>query len=379
MARATLQARSRGLARILQNENSISDLLQELTDQSPDPWEGIVGFRPTTCAREERLDARTRADLVLRGDDPDARAFVEVKLGHTLSDDQQRRYEALADDRTPLIMAALSGDRARLSDAAGTGWTFVPLGELFRRWADEPGVPTTAAALGALASDIMTGWDKTVIDALHDVDPTPFTEIPFTFVRRLVADHAARRLSEAGYPAHAGLNHTGTETILQAWHEIHGDPDRCFHAELRIPFQGTSASLRFGVDFWTGNTPETEAYRRECYGLASALREAISVPGLRESLTESRPDLASLLRSRGLGRKAAPHDAWEHVLRHGYGTPEAKSRRSVRPEFVGDGTLRHQAAVKVDVAGLSAADLEGLVDATLNHLRAAHAELPQAS
>jgi hypothetical protein len=113
--------RSRGFGRLLAQETNVSDLIQFLSDRDASPWAALVGFVPDNVSRE--VQKANNADLLLSSGS--RVAVIEVKLGHVMSEEQQKKYEALS-IRPDLYLAALASDNLRLGKNSER-WTFISL------------------------------------------------------------------------------------------------------------------------------------------------------------------------------------------------------------------------------------------------------------
>ncbi|MCF8571545.1 hypothetical protein L5G32_14835 [Gordonia sp. HY002] len=74
----------------------------------------------------------------------------------------------------------------------------------------------------------------------------------------------------------------------------------------------------------------------------------------------------SLLTFRGGGGRSNPDDEiWLPVVEHG---PKRTTRRSVKPGFVGDGTLRFEASGQIQAILVDAIDIRDLLEEALKYL-----------
>lgn len=111
----------------------------------------------------------------------------------------------------------------------------------------------------------------------------------------------------------------------------------------------------------------------EAWALTMEMDEAINIASLRGYLKVENPKLADLLKVAGSGRPLANCD-WNEVAEHGYKTKNNPNgvkgnRRSIRPDFRGDGTQRFQALSALDFTQATAADAVNLIDSSLRYLR----------
>lgn len=363
--------RGRGLSRLLARETNISDLIQFLSDRDPSPWAEVVGFVPDEIKREGSK-TENYADLVLKsGSDS---AAVEVKLGHSMSKEQQAAYESRP-GRSPYL-AALSFDEGRLTETDKELWQFLSLSNLVGKW--EQSNDELARLLAREAATVLRDWDDMISGVFEP--PTSSQALPLAilgekFLARVVTRRIAVDRSTAGKWAWAGVTSGGGLPIVQAWTPIHGETiDRAFIAEIRWSSNRLRGELRFGVDFDPRpQQSEDEEVRRAAYDLAHSMDAIINYNCLKDHLAEVQPDLIDLLvPKRGSGRPEAKGD-WESVIKHGFkgsplGNGKKNNRRQTTPGFYGDGALRFEAAVDVDFEHASALDLIGLLDTTLEYL-----------
>lgn len=364
-------SRGRGLSRLLARETNISDLIQYLSDRDPSPWIDLVGFIPEEVKREGSK-SENYADLVLISGSNSA--AIEVKLGHSMSEEQQSAYEA--QQGRAAYLAALSFDEGRLSKTDREVWGFLNLSNLFGKW--EHSKDELARLLASEAATVLRGWDDMISGVFEP--PTSSQLVPLTaldekFLARVVTRRIALDLSAAGRWAKAGVTSGGGLPIIQAWTPIRGETiDRAFIAEIRWNSNRLRGELRFGVDFDPRpQQSEDEEVRRAAYDLAHNMDAVITCNSLEDHLAELHPDLLDLLvRQSGTGRPEIKGD-WESVIKHGFkdsplSNGKKNSRRQTTPGFYGDGTLRFEATVDVDFKHTSARDLIILLNATLEYL-----------
>lgn len=371
----TETTRLTGFARILAHETNISDLLQFLTDTDPQPWEAVVGFVPHASQREAALGrspahGRTSADLRLTDADGVDRALVEVKLGHSFSEEQRMGYEDAAPGAR-LLLTGLRRDEGRVTVTGADRWTFVPLATLFGLWTSSD--DASARTVAALATPILEEWDV-LVESVFQPEGSParrtVSDVHRKFLARVVTRHMAYLLRERGHVALAQVTSGGGLGICQGWVRLDGDADhRYVIAEVRWHEGMSGAELRFGVDF---EQADNATSRAEAWRLARAMDDAIRAPALVADLEQSHARLATLLTCRGDGRPPRKGD-WEEVVARGFASrvrPDgvAGNRRQIHPDFYGDGTNRYEALTRVDTSSASAADLVDLIDATLGYL-----------
>lgn len=299
--------------------------------------------------------------------------MVEVKLGHLMSETQQNLYEALPLS-TDLYLAALTSDEHRLADASGR-WTFVSLSELVGSWAASS--DELARLLAGEASSVLRTWDQLISSVF--APPTdqwrmPLSALNLKFLGRVVTRRIAVELQDRGRITWAGVTSGGGIPLIQSWTPIRGEgTDRRFMAEVRWKQDKPEGELRFGVDFFPRpGGVEDEEVRRAAYDLARAMDADIDFPGLQDQLNAVRPDIAAFLSRDTKSRPGARGD-WEQVILHGMKNAPldgrtTNSRKSITPDFFGDGTLRFQAMVDIDFGRASARDVTELLDATLDYL-----------
>lgn len=364
-------SRNRGLERLLAKETNISDLIQMLSDHDPSPWRELIGFVPDKVEREALISSNM-ADLRLTS--PDREALIEVKLGHTLSTEQQTAYEALSHG-PELYLAALGSDEIRLSSASDR-WRFLSLSELFGAWA-RPRGDEFVRTLASEASRILRSWDETllgVFSPLASSQRQPLSVVSQKFLARIATRRIVLMLTTLGRLSSADVTSGGGLATVQGWTPIRGQgPDRCFIAEVRWWESKPGGELRFGVDFDPRpKHDEDEEVRRAAYNLARSMDATINFASLQKHLEQQQPELARFLHRKKPSRPQAKGD-WEEVIVHGFAGARLadgskNSRRRTSPDFYGDGALRHEAIANISFERASGADLVDLIDATLDYL-----------
>lgn len=363
--------RGRGLSRLLARETNVADLIQFLSDRDPSPWVEVVGFSPNEVKREGSK-SENYADLVLISDSDSA--AIEVKLGHTMSEEQQSAYEAR--QGRAAYLAALSFDEARLSETDKELWGFLSLSNLVGKW--EHSNDELARLLASEAATVLSGWDDMISGVFKP--PTSSQLVPLSalgekFLARVVTRRIAFDLRAAGKWATAGVTSGGGLPIVQAWTPIRGENiDRAFIAEIRWSSNRLRGELRFGIDFDPRpQQSENEEVRRAAYDLAHNMDSVIACNSLEDHLAEIHPDLLDFLVCKsGSGRPEVKGD-WESVIKHGFkgsslSNGKKNNRRQTTPGFYGDGALRFEATVGVAFEHTSALDLIVLLSATLEYL-----------
>lgn len=347
----------------------MSDLIQFLSDRDMSPWAELVGFIPEDVVREAQ--GTNHADLLLTAGEKSA--VIEVKLGHLMSVEQQTKYEALSSP-AKLYLAALKSDEVRLLSDSGP-WAFLSLSDLVGCWEN---VDDDLARLLAIdAAGVLRAWDQMITGVFEPRSADarmPLSVLNQKFLARVVTRRIAQDLRDRDRSTWAGVTSGGGLPLVQSWTPVRGERDnRAFMAEIRWWETKTGGELRFGVDFQPRSEQgEDEELRRAAYGLARSMATDIEFTSLRSHLSESRPDLAELLRRDKPSRPKAKGD-WERVMVHGFvGAPleggKKNNRRQTSPDFFGDGALRFQAIAEVDFVRASARDLADLIDATLGYL-----------
>ncbi|TYC95858.1 hypothetical protein FQ377_14605 [Arthrobacter echini] len=264
--------RGRGIDRLLAQETNISDLLQFLSDQDGRPWEGLVGFIPEKVEREV-LQANN-SDLLLTSMDGE-RVAIEVKLAHSLSTDQQERYEGLSAD-TRLILAALSLDKQRLELDPTTRWSFLGLVRIFDAWTEVE--DEAARTLATEVVLVLRKWDEQIAGVFElpgEEGTLALNVLSQKFLARVVSRRIAMDLRTRRPASHAGVTSGGGLPLVQSWQAIRGeDTNGYFMAEVRWRGNKPEGELRFGVDFVVpaGET-ESEEIRRAAYDLSSTMED----------------------------------------------------------------------------------------------------------
>ncbi|WP_148060543.1 hypothetical protein [Luteococcus japonicus] len=351
----------------------MSNLLQELSELDPAPWRRLVGFAPTRVLREQRLHAAGsgrslgNADVLLEGDGGQ-RALIEVKLGHVLSDDQRTRYTEWATSHdSPVFLLGLSTDRALVPEA-DPNWQFQALADVFRQWHDSSEEFT--AQLADRCAATLAHWDAALTGVLGS-DGEALSTIRERFlgqaltrrVGALVLERDPARVTRPSVTSGGGL------PIIQAWAPLDVQGWRHVIAEMRWWKDMAGAELRFGVDY--SDLPSTAAHRREAFDLATRLMSKMSRAALEAHLKSSGfPDPAQAL---GRHVPAKARGDWDAVIERGFRTKDNPggvegNRRSTRPPFAGDGTLRFEAVIALNLDRINAVDLTNLLDATLKYL-----------
>ncbi|MCT1459806.1 hypothetical protein M3G03_09700 [Aestuariimicrobium sp. p3-SID1156] len=361
--------RARGMGRLLAQETNISDVVQFLSDRDPSPWADLVGFVPDTVSREAR-DAN-HADLLLSS--AARRAVIEVKLGHSMSAEQQKKYEVLA-SQPDLYLAALSFDAGRV-DADAARWRFLCLSDFVGAWEDSS--DESARVLAREAAAVLRSWDNSIARVFARrgaEDSQPLSSLDQKFFARVVTRRVASDIAERGRRAWAGVTSGGGLPLVQAWTNVRGETDeRAFIAEIRWWETKPGGELRFGVDFKPRpGGVEDEVVRRAAYDLAMSMDADLEYASLKAAITESRPDLATLLRRDRPSRPKSKGD-WEPVITHGFANAplldgRKNNRQRTAPGFYGDGALRFQAIAEIDFGTATARDLVDLIEVTLTYL-----------
>lgn len=361
---------ARGLHRVLFGENNVSDLIQYLTDIDPTPWQHLVGFVPAICDRESR--SNNHADLHLRSATGDA-AIVEVKVGHIFDEGQQARYEELGED-TALYLAALPLDGDRIDNNSSVDrWKFLSLVQLFEPWTivEDPAARVFAAEIVS----ILRQWDtdmSAMFKAQTDQESKPLSTLSEKTLARIVTRRIATQLESRGPRGYAGVLRGGGIPVVQARTPVTGQQThRCFIAELRWSTPATG-ELRFGIDFSSSTEhPEDRELRRAAFALAEAMESFLDFSPLADHLQKIQPNVGGLLIDRKHRTWPKAKGDWEQVIEHGLHLPEGKKRRNqITPAFYGDGALRFQASVHIDLSIARAPDITDLLAATLDYLSA---------
>lgn len=358
-----------GLDRLLMREANISDLLLYLTERDPSPWADVLGFVPNAVMREARSE--NQADLFL--ETGSHAAVVEVKLGHSMSTDQQERYEALA-SKPDLYLAALGADEDRVS-VSPDRWKFLSLADLIGRWEHVDDI--LARTLAGELSRVIRTWDI-AISSVFNRGPgdtrLPLASLRQKFLARVVTRRIALDLRERGVSASASVTSGGGLALVQGWVPVrNADYNRTFTAEVRWQSTGVGGELRFGIDFepLPGHDEDMQL-RKSAFELACDMDSSIDVTGFVDHVTEVQPGLSPLLFLNGPGRPD-PRGDWQRVIEHGFsGAPlpggKRNTRRTTTPGFFGDGALRFQAKLGIDFERASAQDVTDVIVCALDYL-----------
>lgn len=368
----TSSSQLRGLQRILAREVHVSDLLQHLTDLDSTPWAELIGFVPQSASRERRLaklggDKRVKGtlDLLLQADGQEDVA-IEVKLGHVFDSDQQERYELSTNGR--LLLVGLAGDEPLVRSLEK--WDFLRLADVFDAWGSSNSQEATVMARAA--GDVIRGWDGSVDDVFTtDSGGKPLDSIEHKFLARVVTRRMADELGERGWLHRTGVSSGSSGTaIVQAFAPIRDDRDRCLIAEVRWLNSLRAGEFRIGVDY---DLPESRESRAEVWALAKAMDESIRIDSLREQLAETSPELDRLLVTTGAGRTRVNDEVWMPVVECGFMSPDNPGgvkgdRKSIKPGFSGDRTMRFEAVGRLDFSRANGVDLIDLLDEGLKYL-----------
>lgn len=356
----------RGFERILTTEVKISDLLQEVTDRDPNPWKNLVGIIPKVNDRERRLadlkskkDVSGTADLLLESPEGEE-VLIEVKLSHDFSSDQMGRYEKSSDGE--LILLGMEADRALVSGSPR--WTFHSLADVFNAWSSSP--DREAALLARMAERSLRRWDAAVESVFHPaVGEVKLSELRQKFLVKLVTHRLKHELNQNGWLSLASKSSGSSGlAIIQGFAGLNDDENRSLIAEARWKEGLRTINFRLGVDF-TG-LDDTRVSRSEAWALAKNLDSAICIKAFISHLQQVRPDLSGLITySDGGGRSTPDDDAWLPIVKNGL---QNEKRGSVKPGFVGDGTLRFEASGSIETGQVDAVDIRILIEEALRHL-----------
>lgn len=356
----------RGFERILTTEVQVSNLLQELTDRDPTPWGEIIGMVPVTSDRERPLarlkgkkSVRGSIDLLLTSSDGDEVA-IEVKVAHEFSRDQNERYEASSDGN--LILAGMAADSTLVNGYPR--WSFRSLADVFNAWSGS--CDEEAAQLARMAARSLQRWDSIVGSVFRPtVGAAKLSDLKEKFLAILVSRRLKHDLNEHGWLSLAGvsLGSSGL-ALIQGFSELNGDEARCLIAEARWVEGLEQINFRLGVDF--SGLDETRESRSEAWALAKSMEAAIRIDAFTLHLEHVRPELSEFITFRGGGGRNDPNDeTWLPVVEHGL---KNTTRKSVKPGFVGDGTLRFEASGQIRANQVDAIDVRDLIDEALTYL-----------
>lgn len=355
---------SRGIARALRNESTVSDLLQHLSDLDFSPWKSLVDVGSGSALREKALSGGAgRADLVVVDDSGAPRALVEVKVAHSFDDRQREKYEKWAADegettgRTPrLLLLTVEPGNYRHE-----GWDSTSLAEAFAAWATS--THPDARSLARQVVEVLTRWEQVMHGAMQPfgtAEAVTISALDDNYSKRVLTRTLTTNLVERGRDAHATVASGPSGTaIVQAWHQVADQRDGTFFiAEARLD---AVPRIRFGVED-THRDPEG---RRLVYTIATSLDRTIRVDTLREHLRGSEyARFAELLTSSardGSGRPPMKGD-WSATIQSGE-VPQGTS-----PGFFRDGTFRLEAAARLDDTRATMGDVEVMLDVILSYL-----------
>ena len=368
------------MERLLSRELSVSDLVQVLTDLDPSPWRTLIGFEPTCVEREvpfkvSRSNRRSIADLLLE-DSAGNRAVVEVKVGHSFAEDQQKLYELNVPETTHLFLSALAID-ADAIDANSDRCASLQRTNTLEAWTSPSNA--TAATLASEVHDTLQRWD-TLVSGVFAAPGSPSVQPLSTLTQKFLAMVASRRIAavlrERDIYALAEVTSGGGLAVVQAWANVPGEPKGYFMADVRWRESRNTGELRFGIDF---EVPEDRDTRKAAYALAQRLDLALTADKLFTHLEDAHPHLTGLL-TRNTKDRPAEHALWPEVVELGFKSADNPggvngSRTTIKPSFYGDRTLRYQAIAGVDFTTATGADLVALIEQVLAYLRAAESAL----
>lgn len=355
----------RGFERVMASEIHVSDLLQEITDRDPTPWNELINLVPIDCFREHPFTRFKKAnsvpgsiDLLLVSSD-DTEVLIEVKLSHHFSDDQRERYESSGGD--VLCLLGMEADRDWV--ARFPRWTFMSLESVFKAWIDSH--DEKAATLAQMAATTLEEWNYGVNSVFRDNKRgETLDQINRRFLATLVARRLFLEIMELGWFARHSKSVGSGMPIVQGFAPLNDDLNRCLIAEARWLTSYETINIRFGVDF--SDLSNSKESRLEAWNLAKSMDAAIRLDALAAHLRTHRPDLADVLNLRGRGGRGTPNDEiWMPVVEHGF---DGTNRRTRNPGFAGDGTLQFEASGAIVAAKVDATDVRDLIDQALRWL-----------
>jgi|GEM_PF-2534923 len=239
--------RSRGLARILNRETAVSDMLQFLTELDPKPWAKTpLDFVPVSIERETRISAESAqgsADLVLQSASGQT-AAIEVKLNHSLSDEQVCLYDSWSLQADAKIFLASLDPHSELPRQ---GWVPLYLDELFDHWGKSDVV--LARELSIQIQEILQ-HRRNIVDSLFmDVasleEAKCFADIGNVDVMKMVVRRLRQELSADFDSVSATVTLGGGNSIIQTWNRV---PSTNLFFIVEARFASNRAVLRFGLE-----------------------------------------------------------------------------------------------------------------------------------
>lgn len=346
-----------GLERLLISETNVSDLLQLLAMEDPSPLRDLLTVNFDQVRRESGIGSQNRADLLLlRAGQPVA--AIEVKLGHSFSDDQRIAYEAWAAEHgsPSLGIASLDAPPANLPKT----WSHHPLPALFSAWSESKRSFVSELAERVVA--VLEGWAR----AIEGVRRRPgaagslvYADVDNVALMRVIARDLQDVQRAQGRECCAGVSSGGGNPLVQSWTRVQGVDGVHFIADAR--FEDHRVHLRFGID----GEAETE---KEVWRVAQILDEAITVSAFNEFLARKTggPGPLPKFEKVGRGRPAAKGD-WNSVIASG------NSAKGANPGFLRDGLRRLECGARLHTTELNSFTLGRLMDAVHDHLKEAWA------
>lgn len=248
----------RGFERVMASEIHVSDLLQEITDRDPTPWNELINLVPIDCFREHPFTRLKKAnsvpgsiDLLLVSSD-DTEVLIEVKLSHHFSDDQRERYESSGGD--VLCLLGMEADRDWV--ARFPRWTFMSLESVFKAWIDSH--DEKAATLAQMAATTLEEWNYGVNSVFRDNKRgETLDQINRRFLATLVARRLFLEIMELGWFARHSKSVGSGMPIVQGFAPLNDDLNRCLIAEARWLTSYETINIRFGVDFSICQIPKS--------------------------------------------------------------------------------------------------------------------------
>lgn len=361
--------RPEGLARLIANENSMSDLWVMLSDLDPAPLSAILGLpdgEALTIWREPRIKGHGRLDILINGADGLPVAALEMKGASGIHGDQLERYSAWAgtfDKRPRLYLCAFDEDE---SDDA-RAWTRLRLRTIFLPWTH-----SRHPYAAGLAAEVVRTLDKWDGEADGDLGTRTGYYVPDIVTKRM-----ARHLQPEM------IDRFGPDSRSVPFRDMAGNP--MIIAATDHPRDASGLEVRIGVDLrmhtrtslgnWTFrpyievlDDSDLPKARQEAFRVARSLRQSMAASGLVQELAKrGLTQLSSHLdggKHDGFRRSVADFDFEDWAAR----IVGLEGKYPSSGVFGYDRGTRLSTILNLDIAGLTRTDVQNLMIETVSVL-----------
>lgn len=356
--------RSRGLARILNRETAVSDMLQFLTELDPKPWAKTpIDFVPASIEREIRISAngvQGSADLVLTSVSGQMVA-IEVKLNHTLSDEQVCLYDSWSIQAGAKIFLASLDPHSQLPKH---GWIPMYLDEIFDHWRESDVVLARELSIGIreILQHRRNVIDSLFVDVASSEESKCFADIGNVDVMKMVTRRLSQELSAYFDSVSASVTLGGGNSIIQTWNLV-SNTNLFFIVEAR--FARNRAVLRFGLEGGVDANGGLEVWRA-----ARSIETELRADLLAEYAKNSGMTVfEDAFIAKGSGRPK-PKGSWEDALsKWQMGGSFSEHFRGLNPGFWRDRAFRLQALGEIDLTNANGLTLSNLIRGTHEYLQ----------